>query len=145
VIAAPDTHDQPAAGHDVGHRVILGEADRVPHRQYVERAADLELPRLGGEPQPPLDQVGDALIAFALEMVLGRPQAVIAQLVHHPGDRARGLEHLGEPLVRIAPVVGRRAVAPDIVELDLADIKGVEPFDHDATKPPSISERRSAY
>ena len=40
-----------------------------------------------------------------------------------------------KPLVRIAAVVRRRAVEPDIVELDLPDIEGVKPLDHDAVEP----------
>ena len=40
VVAAADTHDDSAVGDDVGHRVIFGEADRVPHRQDVEGAAE---------------------------------------------------------------------------------------------------------
>ena len=130
VVAAPDPHDDAAVGHDVGHRIVFREPHRVPHRQDVETAAEFELLRLRREPQPPLDQIGDALIAFVLEMVLGGPEAVIAQFVHDPGDPARGLEHLGEPLVRIAPVVGRGAVEPDIVKLDLSDIERMKPLDH---------------
>jgi hypothetical protein len=40
VVAAPDAEDDPPAGQDVGHRVILGEAQRMPHRHDVEAAAD---------------------------------------------------------------------------------------------------------
>ena len=94
VVAAPDAHDDPAVGHDIRHCVVLGEADRVPHRQNVEGAAEFELPRLRREPQPELDQIREALVAFALEMVLGTPEAVIAELVHQPRDIARSREYL---------------------------------------------------
>jgi hypothetical protein len=43
VIAAPDAKDHPPAGQDVGHRVILGKTQRVPHRHDVEAAADVEV------------------------------------------------------------------------------------------------------
>ena len=132
VIAAADTHDNAPVGHDVGHRIVLGEPDRVPHRQDVEGAAELEPLGLGGEPQSELDQVRQDLVALALEMVLGRPQHVVAELVHELRDVARGRERLPQPLVGIAPVVGRRAGKPDIVELDLADIEDVEVLDHRA-------------
>jgi hypothetical protein len=44
VVAAPDTENDPPAGQDVDHRVILGEPQRVPHRHDVEAASDLEVP-----------------------------------------------------------------------------------------------------
>ncbi len=69
---------------------------------------------------------GQALVALALEVVLGRPQHVVAELVHELRHVARGAERLAQPLVGIAPLVGRRAVETDIVELDLADIEDVE-------------------
>src|SRR6516162_5414518 len=139
VIAAPDTHDDPAIGHDVGHCVVFGEPDRVPHRQNVEGAAEFETPGLGGEPKPELDQVRQALVAFALEMVLGGPKAVVTELVHQPSDIARGPEYLAQALIRVAAVVRRRAVAADIIELDLTDIERMKPFDHVVTNPPSPS------
>ena len=85
VIAAADAHDDAAVGDDVGHRVVLGEPDRMPHRQHVERAAELQALRLGGEPQAELDQVGQALVAFVLEVVLGGPQRVVAAVRPSPG------------------------------------------------------------
>ncbi len=130
VIAAADAHDDAAIGDDVGHGIVLGQADRVPHRQDVEGAAELEPLGLGGEPQSELDQVGEDLVALALEVVLGRPQDVEAEPVHGLRDVARGRKGLPQPLVGIAPVVGRGAVEADIVELDLADIEDVEVSDH---------------
>ena len=130
VIAAADAHDDAAVGDDVGHRVVFGQPDRMPHRQDVEGAAELQPLGLGRQPQPQLDQVRDDLVALALEMVLGDPQHVVAELVHGLRDVLGGGEHLGQPLVGIAPVVGRRAVQPDIVQLDLADIEHVEFPDH---------------
>ena len=102
----------------------------MPHGQDVERAAELEAARLRGEPQRELDQVREALVALALEVVLGRPQRVVAEVVHELRDVARGEERLAQPLVVIAPLVGRRALQPDVLELDLADVQHVEPFDH---------------
>src|SRR6185312_14716469 len=63
-------------------------------------------------------------------MMLGGPQHVEAELVHELGDVAGSEERLAQPVVRIAALVGGRAVEPDIVELDLADIKDVEFLDH---------------
>src|SRR5205814_7700889 len=49
VVAAPDAEDDPPAGQDVGHRVILGEAQRVPHWHDVEAAADVDVPGDAGQ------------------------------------------------------------------------------------------------
>ena len=130
VITAAHAHDDAAAGDDVGHRVILGEAQRMPHRQHVEAAAEFQPFRLRGEPQAELDQVRQALIAFVLEVMLGGPQRVVAGFVHHAGDPACGPEHLGEAIVGIAAVIGGRALQADIVEVDLTDIQHVKAFDH---------------
>jgi hypothetical protein len=94
VVAAADAHDDAAVGDDVGHGVVLRQADRVPHRQHVEGAAEFEPPGLRREPQAELDQIGQALIALVLEMVLGRPQRVEAQLVHGLRHAARRGEDL---------------------------------------------------
>jgi len=73
MIAATDPHDDAPVGNDVGHRVVLGEADRVPHRQNIEGAAELEPLGLRREPQSELDQIGQALVTLPLEVMLGRP------------------------------------------------------------------------
>src|SRR5690349_15583908 len=67
-------------------------------------------------------------------MMLGGPEAVVAELVHQPGYVARGPEYLAQALVRITAIVRRRAV-----ECDLPDIEGVKAFDHVVTKPLSSS------
>jgi hypothetical protein len=59
--------------------VVLGDPDRMPHGQHVERAAELQPSRLGGEPQRELDEVREALVALVLEVMLGRPQRVVAE------------------------------------------------------------------
>ena len=139
VIAAADTHDHAAVGDDVGHRVVLGEADRMPHGQHVERAAELEPLGLGGEPERELDEVREALVALALEVVLGRPQRVVAERVHLLGDVFRRPEHLGEAGVGVATGVGGRARQADVLELDLTNVQGVKSLDHRAVHPPSTT------
>ena len=139
MVAASDAHDHAAVGDDVGHRVVLGQADGMPHREHVEGAAELEAPRLGGEPERELDEVREALVALVLEVVLGRPQSVVAEVVHQLGDVARGEERLAQPLVAVAPGVGRRALQPDVLQLELADVEHVDSLDHRAVHPPSIT------
>ena len=137
VIAASHPHDHAAVGHDIGHGIILSQADRMPHREDIEGAAELEPPGLGGEPEAELDQVRKALIALALEMVLGGPQHIVAQPVHGARDVAGGGKDLAQPLIGVATVIGRRARKADIVELDLADIEDVEALDHGAASLPA--------
>ena len=98
VIAAPDAHDHAAIGDDIGHRVVFGEPDRVPHRQDVETATEFQALCLCREPQPELNQVGQAFVTLMLEMVLGGPQRVIALLVHDPRYIERRGENLGQAL-----------------------------------------------
>src|SRR5580704_631355 len=62
--------------------------------------------------------------------MLRGPQHVEAELVHELGDVARREESFRQPLVGIAPLVGRRAIEAHIVELDLADIEDMEFLDH---------------
>ncbi len=130
VVAAADAHDDPPVSNDVGHCVILRKADRVPHRQHIESAAELQPPGLRREPQPKLHQVGKDLVALALEMVLRHPQHVEAGVIHHLGDVARCEECLAQLFVGIAAVIRGCAVESDVVELDLADIEHVEVLDH---------------
>src|SRR2546428_71180 len=139
VVPAPHAHDHATVGDDVRHRVVLGEADGVPHRDHVEGAAELEAPRLGGEPQRELDEVREALVALALEVMLGRPERVVSKIVHQLGDVARGEERLAQPLVAVAPGVGRRALQADVLQVDPADVEHVESLDHRAVHPPSIT------
>src|ERR1700730_7996599 len=42
-VAAPNAKDAPPAGQDVGHRVILRQPQRMPHRHDAEAAADFDV------------------------------------------------------------------------------------------------------
>jgi hypothetical protein len=92
---------------------------------------------LKAQPQSELDQVGQALVALALEVMLRRPQHVVAEALHELRHVARGRKDLPQALGGIAAVVGRRAGTADIVELDLADIEHMEVSDHRAISPAS--------
>jgi hypothetical protein len=81
VVAAPGAKDHPPAGQDVGHRVILGEAQRMPHRHDVEAAVDLYVLGDAAQVHRHHQKVWDQFRAFRLEMMLGHPKGVAA-LVH---------------------------------------------------------------
>jgi hypothetical protein len=139
VVAAADAHDDAAVGDDVRHRVVLGEAHRMPHGQDVERAAELQPSGLGGEPRAQHDEVRQHLVALALEVMLRRPQAVVAQLVHRLGHVLGRREGFHEPLVAVPARLGGRAAEADVLELDLTDVQHGEFADHRAVHPPSIT------
>src|SRR5262249_42692911 len=79
---------------------------------------------------PELNEVRKNLVTLALEVMLGGPQHVEAELVHELGNFARGEIRLAQPLVGISPLVGRGAAKTDIVELDLSDVEDMEFTDH---------------
>ena len=123
LVAAADAEDDSAAGEDVGHGVVLREPERVPRRQDVERAAQLEPLGLAREPGVEEDQVGEDLVALALEVVLCRPEAVEAELVHQLRQLLRRLVRLDQPLVWVPPLVRRLPIPADVFELDMADVE----------------------
>ena len=124
VVAAADAEGDAPAGEDVGHGVVLGEPQRMPHRRDVEAAADPEVLGLVREVQRHHQHVRDALRALALEVVLGHPEGVVAVAVHHLGH-GLGLGERGrQVLVGIAALVDRRAAIADVVEVGMAGDRG---------------------
>jgi len=102
----------------------------MPHRRDVEAAADLDL--LGDVRQVHRrhEEIRQALVALVLEVVLGQPDRVVAQLVHRPGDGVRLREHRRQVLVPVAPLVGRGGHLAHVGQIDVAGIDGGEPGDH---------------
>ena len=98
--------------------------------QHVEGAAELEALRLRREPRVEQDEVREDLVPLALEVVLGRPEAVEAEPVEELGELLDRRVGLDQPLVRIAALVGRRPVAADVLELDVAHVEDGELRDH---------------
>ena len=130
VIAAAHAEYDAAAAQDVRHRVVLGEAQRMPHRRDVEAAADLQALGDVRQMQRHHQHVGDALIAFGLEVMLRHPECVVAHAVHQLGHRLGLGERGGELLVRIAAVVDRDAAVAHVLDIDMAGERTVEFGDH---------------
>ncbi len=95
----------------------------MPDRRHVEGAAKLQLPRLCGEIGPHQNEIGNDLVAFALEVVLSHPQGVVAELIHRVGDVLGHGHALDQALVRVAAIVRGGAVAADVFERDVADVQ----------------------
>jgi hypothetical protein len=123
LVASPRSENDPPPGHDVRDRIVLGKPNWVPDRQNVEGAAELQPRRLGREPGVEQDQVREHLVPLALEVVLGRPEAVEASFVHQLRKLPGSVERLDQPFVRIAPLVCRLAVTAHVVEFDEPNIE----------------------
>src|SRR5262245_1511206 len=130
VIAATHAEDQPAVGQDVRGRVVLGQPNRMPGRDDVEAAADLDPLGVVGDVHGQERNVGDALVAFVLEVVLGEPYGLVPERVHRLRELEGRVERLDHPLVRVAPVVGRRPLVTAVLQLDVSDVEGREALDH---------------
>jgi hypothetical protein len=74
--------------------------------------------------------VGQALVALVLEVMLGEPDRVVPALVHHAGEAFRLLEDGGQLLVREAPLVGRSRQLAHVGQVHVAGIDRRELRDH---------------
>ena len=135
VVAAADAENHPPAGEDVGHGEVLGHPQGVPHWDDVESLAELQVFGLAGQVDAHQDEVGDALVAFVLEVVFGHPHTVEAALVHMLRQGVGVVVSLGQPGVGVAAAVGRRAVCAHIVQVDLPHIENREPLNHSGDAP----------
>ena len=102
----------------------------MPGRGDVEGAAELESTRLACEVGAEQDQVRQDLVALALEVVLGHPQGVVAELVHRARDALGHRHALDQALVGVRALVRRGAVEADVVECDVADVQDREFLDY---------------
>ena len=101
--AATDAELHPAAGDDVGEGEVLGQPQRVPLRHDVEHLPEAQLLGLGGEVQAEQDEVGQHLVALVLEVVLGEPHRVEAELVGRLRPAHQVLVALEDRVVAVAP------------------------------------------
>jgi ankyrin repeat protein len=75
--------------------------------------------------------VGQALVALALEVVLGQPEGAVPVLVHAAGDGLGLREDRDQVLVRVAALVGGGGHLPHVGKIDVAGVDGRELGDHD--------------
>jgi hypothetical protein len=138
VIAAADAEAHTAAGEHVRHGEVFGEPERMPHRRDVEAAPDLQPLGLVSQVERHHQDVRDAFVAFALEMMLGEPEGVVPASI----EQARQIPCLGEGgdevlVGKHAAVHGGAAVA-DVVHVDVAGVQAVEFGDHAFSLPFAI-------
>src|SRR5262249_12861861 len=106
MIPPPDPKDDATTRQNIRHGKILSKSQGMPHREYIEAAAEFELRGVLGQPETEHEEVRDAFIPLALEMVLGHPENVIAQRLHALGGVFGDLKSLDKPLVGVPAVVG---------------------------------------
>src|SRR5262249_54203604 len=63
-------------------------------------------------------------------MMLGGPQHGKPEFIHELCDVARGIESFSQALIRIAPVIRRRALQTNVFEFDLTNVQDVKFADH---------------
>jgi hypothetical protein len=79
--AAADAEHAAAVRQVVQRGEVLGELERVPLRHDVEHRAESHVLGLRRDPGGDEQAVGDDLVALVLEVVLGGPEAVVAEPV----------------------------------------------------------------
>src|SRR5262249_17570777 len=130
VVAATDAKDDAAAGEDVSGSEVLRQPQRMPHRSNIEAATNFDVFRSVREVQCNKDGVGNAFSAFALEVMLGHPETVVARAIE---GRGRGLgfaQRSGRGGVGVPPLVEGRPAITDVVEVGMTGIEAVKLGDH---------------
>ena len=76
MVTPPQSKNHPAIGEYVGHGVILGQSQWVPHGSYIEPTAKSDVLGDMGQVDIKQKQVGDTLVSFGLEMVFSHPESI---------------------------------------------------------------------
>src|SRR4029077_2604077 len=126
--APPDAEDRPTARQVVQRRKVFGEPQRMPLGDDVEHRADADAARALGEEGPEQDAVRDDLVALVLEVVLGQPVAVVAELLGPDTHVEQPLLRVPEVLLLVAAGHRSRRSCPGIVDLDATEEE--DPYTH---------------
>ena len=122
MVPAAHSEYHPAAGQDIRGGKILGQPEGMPHGRDIEAATELEVLGEVGEVDVHHQEIGQALVAFRLEVVFGHPHRVVAVPVHGGGDGLSLFENRGEMIIAETAVVHRRAAVPEVVHIHVAGI-----------------------
>ena len=126
VVAAPDAEYDPSPGEDVGGGVVLGQPQGVPHGVDVEPAAELEVLGQMGQVDVEQQQIGQALVALPLEVVLRRPEGVVAHFLHLEDDGLGLVEHARQLAVGKPTVVDGRTIQTDVIQVHVPSEKAAK-------------------
>src|SRR5262245_15480802 len=111
----------------------------MPHWGDIEPAPEPQPSRHMRQMYRQHQHIGDALVAFVLKVVFGRPESVVAQTIHKLRHGLRFVEDRHEMLVGKAAVVDGRSSVSDVVYVDMACIQTIEFGNHAA--PPHVGNR----
>jgi hypothetical protein len=143
VVAAAHAEDHAPAREDVGHGEVLGQPERVPHGRDVEAAPEAQPLGHVSQVHGVHQDVGDDLVALVLEVVLGQPQRVVAQVIHGPGQGVGLLEHRGQVLIGVPALVGRGGVLAEVSQIHVSGVERRELGDHGRACPPPMRSVRA--
>ena len=130
MIAPTDTKQDASAGQVVSGRIILRQPQRVPHGNDIEATPELDPPRQVRQVHRQHQDVRYDLISFALEVVLGQPEHVVARAVHQGGDGGGLVEDRHQLLVRQPALVHGRGVQAMPIEVHVAGVQATEASNH---------------
>ena len=102
----------------------------MPHGGDVEATAEAQPLSDVSQMYDEHQQVGDALVAFGLEVVLGHPESVVAVLVQGLRDGHAFVKSGGEILVGVGAVVYRGTAVADVFHINVARIQAVKGGNH---------------
>ncbi len=109
-------------------REVLGQSQRVPLGDDVEHRPDADAAGALGEERAEQDAVRDDLVALVLEVVLGQPVAVVAELLGPHAHVEQPLLCVPEVLLLVPPTHRCRGPGPGIVDLDATEEE--DPYTH---------------
>ncbi len=116
---------------------VLGQPQRMPLGDDVEHRADPDAARALGQDRCEQDAVGHDLVALVLEVVLGQPEAVVAELLGSHPHVEQALLRVPEVLLLVAPAHRLRRPGTGIVDLDAAEEEDAYPHDSIMSQPAS--------
>ena len=99
-------------------------------RSDIEAATNLDVFRSVREVQRHEDGVGNAFSTFALEVMLGHPETVVAKAIHENGHGLSLAQRRGKVGVRVTALVDGCPAITDVVEVGMASIEAVKVGDH---------------
>ena len=119
--APTDAEDRPSAREVVERGEVLGQTERMPLGDDVEHRADPHVLGLGRQPRAHEDAVGHHLVPLVLEVVLGQPVGVVAELVGEDAQVDEALGGVPAVVLREATVLGTGRSGAGVVHLDATE------------------------
>ena len=91
----------------------------MPHGRYIKTAAETQILGHVGKVHRKHQDVGNTFIPFTLEVMFGKPQRVVSELVHASRESFGLGEYAGQLLIRINTLVDGRRILAHLTEIDM--------------------------